>query len=36
MLFHPYTWKNSLTFILNQPFDATEAHLEMAPYRNIG
>jgi len=36
MLFHPNSWKNSLTFILNQPFEATEAHLEMAPYRKIG
>ncbi|MFM7668657.1 MAG: NUDIX hydrolase [Bacteroidota bacterium] len=36
MLFHPESWKNSLSFILNQPFDATEAHLEMAPYRKIG
>jgi 8-oxo-dGTP pyrophosphatase MutT (NUDIX family) len=36
MLFHPESWKNSLSFILNQPFDATETHLEMAPYRKIG
>jgi 8-oxo-dGTP pyrophosphatase MutT (NUDIX family) len=35
MLFHPEFWKNSLSFILNQPFDATNAHLEMAPYRKI-
>ena len=36
MLFHPESWKTILSFILNQPFDATEAHLEMAPYRKIG
>ena len=36
MLFHPDAWKNSLSFILNQPFDATVSHLEMAPYRKIG
>lgn len=36
MIFHPEFWKDSLQRILNQPFDATEAHLEMAPYRKIG
>lgn len=35
MLFHPESWKNSISVILNQPFDATDAHLEMAPYRKI-
>lgn len=36
MIFHPKFWKENLQFILNQPFDATEAHLEMAPYRKTG
>lgn len=36
MLFHPESWKKSLSFILNQPFDSNDAHLEMAPYRKIG
>lgn len=36
MLFHPKLWKESLQFVLNQPFDSTEAHLEMAPYRKSG
>lgn len=35
MLFHPESWKESLSVIINKPFDSREAHLEMAPYRKI-
>ena len=36
MLFQLDSWKQSLKYLLNEQFDASEAHLEMAPYRKIG
>lgn len=35
MFFDVNSWKKDISDIVNQPFDASEAHFEMAPYRKI-